>query len=146
MKNFTQSASKYCEICDKTFNSVHGLKIHTETIHEGLKKYQCKICSKSFGHAFTLKRHKEAKKYNVCNKSGKALETEKALNTHYEINHVGLKNYKCYECGNGFGEAGSLKKHIDTVHENLKKYKCNECGKNFSQTGSLKIHIEVYSS
>ena len=116
--NFTDSTSKYCERCDKSFSSVQHLKLHIVTVHKGLKKYKCIKCDKSFGQSGNLKRHNETV-------------------------HMGLKKFKCNKCGKAFGKAENLKIHNETVHEGLKKYKCKECGKAFGQAGNLRTHIKV---
>ena len=39
-----------CEICNKETSSKYKLKLHKESVHEGLKKYKCDNCGKSFTH------------------------------------------------------------------------------------------------
>ena len=37
-----------CTLCGKTFESKTGLKIHTESVHEGLRPHMCTECGNSY--------------------------------------------------------------------------------------------------
>ena len=47
-----------CQECDKEFAGTIGLKIHTDTIHLGLKPYNCDVCGEAFGRKSNLQQHK----------------------------------------------------------------------------------------
>ena len=135
-KKVTESTSKSCERCEKTFSTSKYLKIHMETVHEGVKKYKCKKCEKSFGQAGHLKTHYDnvhmrLKNYK-CNKCGKYFSEARNLRRHNEIIHEGLKKYQCYKCGKSFGQAEELKKHNEVVHEGLKKYRSQCFSRHFN--------------
>ncbi|CAH8821372.1 unnamed protein product, partial [Trichobilharzia szidati] len=48
-----------CGECGKLFSSALGLKVHTQSVHEG-KKYRCDVCGKEFTEASNLKKHMES--------------------------------------------------------------------------------------
>ncbi|KAF8771636.1 Zinc finger protein 83 like protein [Argiope bruennichi] len=64
-----------CEVCNKLFTSVEGLKRHCST-HTNEKPFLCDICGKAFSH-------------------------KSKLNIHHNV-HTKEKQFKCDECGKGF--------------------------------------------
>ena len=116
--SFSQDvAIKYkCNSCSKNFTTAQGLRLHIQTIHDGLRNQNCHLCNKSFHQAQNLRRHIKSV-------------------------HKGQKECKCETCGKLFALAQHLKRHIHTVHEGRKDHKCEFCGKSFSQGGDLKRHI-----
>ena len=45
LRNKTRTEKKItlCHICEGTFSTKRGLKMHTESIHKGKKQYKCDI-------------------------------------------------------------------------------------------------------
>ena len=79
-----------CSICDKKIVQSR-LKLHVETVHEGIKNHQCQFCDKKFGQSDNLKRH-------------------------VKIVHEGIKDHQCKICNKKFGTSGNLKRHVKNVH------------------------------
>ena len=48
-----------CGVCDKTFPSIHGLKLHTARIHKQKDLLTCNICNKIFAKEQVLYKHKD---------------------------------------------------------------------------------------
>lgn len=83
-----------CTVCDKTFSTKYGHKMHMERFHpETLSK-------------------KSQKKYPKCNTCGKQMASKYALSIH-EIKHTGAKYFKCKKCGTQFGYKHVLKSHME---------------------------------
>ena len=54
-----------CHICKKDFSRAYNLKVHIDTVHKKLKKYQCKICDKKFSLKRALKHHQQTQHREV---------------------------------------------------------------------------------
>ena len=82
---------KQCKLCD--FKSTQqGVKIHTESIHNGTK-YKCDDCEFSTKHKFFL--HKHIKVQHVqhvfaCIFCSKTCKTKGEINSHYIIRHKAM--------------------------------------------------------
>ena len=53
--NRQKSFSNQCNICFMDFTSADAIKIHINTVHEGIKNYKCNICTSSFSTDFCPK-------------------------------------------------------------------------------------------
>ena len=62
-------------------------------------------------------------------KCDKAYADLRDLNSHIQVIHEGIKNYKCHKCDFGCGLLSGLKKHIAVVHDGIRKYRCEKCDK-----------------
>lgn len=83
-----------CTVCDKTFSTTYGHKMHMERFHpETLTK-------------------KSKKKYPKCKTCGKQMASKYALSIH-EIKHTKAKYYKCKQCGTQFGYKHVLNSHME---------------------------------
>lgn len=84
-----------CIVCDKTFSTTYGHKMHMERFHpETLTK-------------------KSKKKYPKCKTCGKQMASKYALSVH-EIKHTKAKYFKCKQCGTQFGY-----KHVLTCNSHM---------------------------
>ncbi|XP_065940661.1 zinc finger protein 236 isoform X3 [Magallana gigas] len=83
-----------CTVCDKTFSTTYGHKMHMERFHpETLTK-------------------KSKKKYPKCKTCGKQMASKYALSIH-EIKHTKAKYFKCKQCGAQFGYKHVLNSHME---------------------------------
>jgi len=102
-----------CENCDKKFISNHGLVLHTQSTHLGIK-YSC----------------------DKCNYKG----TQKGLlRQHIKSFHEG-QCYPCDQCQYKSARKDKLKEHVISVHEG-KRYPCSQCDYTTPRTDKLKNHI-----
>ena len=81
-----QSRLFLCDLCDATFTSSSGLKLHTNCVHLKKYPYACTVC----GKRFTLKEH---------------------YNDHMSM-HNKVKAHKCPNCCRPFTFKTSLRKHL----------------------------------
>ena len=114
-----EEMKNYCEICSKQLKNKFTLKLHFETVHEGIKKFTCDLCGKKF-----------------TQKGG--------LNAHITCVHKKEKNYKCDQCGKSYFQAGGLTNHM-TIHSEP-KLQCDICYKLYYRPDVLKKHIKKYHS
>uniref|UniRef100_A0A5K3FM42 Protein krueppel n=1 Tax=Mesocestoides corti TaxID=53468 RepID=A0A5K3FM42_MESCO len=80
-----------CPVCEKVFPGQTSLKVHVETVHQGLRPQTCEICQKRFS-------------------------TLSYLRLHITTVHEGVKAYSCPLCSKRYTQKHSLKKHIKSNH------------------------------
>ena len=66
-----------CEICDKEFKNINGLRKHFNIVHNFVKEHQCNICQKVF-------------------------MIHSQLTSHVKIGHENKKHHKCDSCLKSF--------------------------------------------
>ncbi|GFV24549.1 zinc finger protein 26 [Trichonephila clavipes] len=133
------SANK-CDICNKTFDFVSGLKKHIRT-HTQEKCFQCTVCDKSFAHAHTLNEHYRThtnEKPFVCETCNTSFSTKSTLTKHYRT-HTNEKPFVCKLCNTAFAARHSLERHSRT-HKSPKFHVCNVCNKKFKLKCNLVRH------
>jgi len=103
-----------CKVCDHVFETLHDLKNHIKTVHEGQKPIHYDFSD------FKTKRQKSLKKDNVkqlhkCHVcSGLEFKSEILLNSHIASIH----KIKCEICDISFNFKVQLLKHMDKDHKN----------------------------
>ncbi|XP_059483790.1 zinc finger protein 208-like [Neocloeon triangulifer] len=159
--------SLVCEICGQIFTSENSLKIHMYRhsemefncghcdykSHRKLylekhierhmtKKVKCSICGAS---VLYLKNHlkkshgpKQTFQCSICDKTISC--NPKAIMTHRN-SHLGLRPFKCEECGKSFAVQFNMRNHQLKKH-GIKAFECNICNKPFQNGLNLKKHKE----
>ncbi|XP_059483812.1 zinc finger protein 431-like [Neocloeon triangulifer] len=159
--------SLVCEICGQIFTSENSLKTHMYRhsemefncghcdykSHRKLylekhierhmtKKVKCSICSAS---VLDLKNHlkkshgpKQTFQCSICDKTISC--NPKAIMKHRN-SHLGLRPFKCEECGKSFAVQFNMRNHQLKKH-GIKAFECNICNKPFQNGLNLKKHKE----
>ena len=139
--------SHVCTSCDSTFQTIQGLKRHTDSVHEKLKPFTCTVCDQSFSrknhmsvHMATVHEKQKPFRCDICETK---FTSKSALKEHVFVIHEKNKlekSYKCSLCDSQFQKSNKLHDHIKVVHEG-EKFPCTICNKEFRSRGSLKVHI-----
>jgi uncharacterized Zn-finger protein len=114
-----------CHVCEKTLCSANALKIHIESVHEGIKRYSCDLCTTSFVYEAYLKQHIQVvhEGYRppaaTCPDCGKQFKFISNMTRHRRITHRGesiQRRHFCQICKVMFMKVSLLHKHIREVH------------------------------
>ncbi|XP_043921485.1 zinc finger protein PLAG1 [Protopterus annectens] len=110
-----------CVLCDKAFNSVEKLKVHSYS-HTGERPYKClhPDCTKAFVSKYKLLRHMAT--------------------------HSPEKTHKCNFCEKMFHRKDHLKNHLHTHDPNKEAFQCEECGKNYNTKLGYKRHLALHAA
>ena len=128
LKNhFTYYFSFLCR-CGKPFSTLHRLKSHIASVHEGIKKHQCEKCNKFFSEL-------------------------KGLRLHIQTIHEGIKAYKCDRCGKSFTDRSNCYHHKKKCNGQLSsqnnitalpsKIQFIDCGETIKQEIKEESDIEI---
>jgi len=131
-----------CDQCNKHFATKQGLKVHIQSIHEGVK-YACNQCDKQFIQPVHLATHIQSKHEGVkypCNQCNYQATLHGSLITHLKSKHEGVK-YPCNQCDYQAAAQSNLISHIKSKHEGV-KYPCNQCEHQASTQTRLRTHIK----
>mmetsp|Transcript_733 Transcript_733/g.2401 ORF Transcript_733/g.2401 Transcript_733/m.2401 type:complete len:121 (-) Transcript_733:210-572(-) len=81
----------FCVRCFAGFTAKGSLKVHIQTVHEGLRPHQCPKCTRRFGTRNNLIRHER-------------------------IVHLNQKPYFCGACSKSFVTLSSVNRHVQRKH------------------------------
>ena len=76
-----------CNKCPFKAKKKAGLQIHTDAVHEKLKKYKCTACNKEYGYKGQLKQHVDTAHIEIthpCNKCDYKAANKQSLKIHRE--------------------------------------------------------------
>ena len=137
----SETESKLCQVCNKTFVSKSKLRRHMLT-HTGEKPHKCNICEKAFFQACLLKRHllkHTGENPHKCDLCQKQFSDGGNLKRHM-LTHAGQKLHPCDLCEKSFARATSLTQHT-WIHTGEKPHTCSICEKQFTTSGYLNINM-----
>ena len=132
-----------CSECDIHFKSDISLRIHIQSVHEGLG-YNCNQCDMNFTSKYGLRRHIEVlhqKIKHTCHVCGKQFLDKDNLTLHIENKHEGVR-YPCNLCDYKAPIRKSLAFHKKSVHEGV-KHPCTECAYKATTKPSLLRHLRT---
>lgn len=145
-KKRNSAESKYvCNICQKVYATMSGLKSHLIMSHNGERPFECDVCKRRFPVKRKLILHQythTGEKPHKCSICQKGFCEISRLKTHLRV-HTGEKPFICDICLKGFYVHGHLKAHKLTHEE--KKFACNICDRKYSNSSSLKEHFYVHT-
>ena len=135
-----------CKICNKSWNTVHGLKGHM-TRHSTEKTFVCVECGKFLKTERSLVSHSllHAGVKNIeCDECEQMFFTRSAMINHKMRNHNdGSSENLCPTCGEKFCSKASLRRHT-VRHTGQRSYKCETCEKSFFDRQVRRIHERIH--
>jgi KRAB domain-containing zinc finger protein len=107
-----------CKFCQKRFTQ-HATWTQHVRIHTGEKPFKCPYCPWSFVRQGDRRRHMythaecdgEIPQKYICDVCGQKFSTSRSKRLHKESIHLGLRPFKCEECGRDFGYKSIYNKH-----------------------------------
>lgn len=114
-----------CHLCEKTLSSNNALKVHIESIHEGIKRFSCNQCGTHFVFEAYLKQHIQVvhEGYQppaaTCPDCGKKFKFISNMTRHRRITHHGeniQRRHFCQLCKQMFMKVSLLHKHMREQH------------------------------
>lgn len=118
---FLPGQENKCLICEKKYNSVFTVAVHTE--EHGLRRVTCQYCLKVFKGRMQLVSHQNKYHHAERRREGNKKPTE----------------YACEVCGKTFLQKYRLSVHMVT-HATEREFACDQCPQRFKQQRSLKLH------
>jgi hypothetical protein len=105
-----------CDLCEKSFTSIHASIRHVESVHDKIKKAKCDICQRPF-----------RRQYDVT--------------AHIKEVHLQMKRHKCVQCERSFFKKRDRDNHLAKTHLKLKPFSCDICEKPFAYKKVLDHHV-----
>ena len=109
-----------CIFCDKQFTLKANLKVHVETVHEGIK-IKCDKCDYKTGQKVSLRRHQQSMHGGMrikCSFCEKEYKWEVDLRRHTRSYHTSQQ----FQCEKVFKERRNLSSHRKVFHEKIVKH------------------------
>ncbi|XP_023937319.2 zinc finger protein 652-A-like [Bicyclus anynana] len=111
-----------CQFCPYKGRYKELLKNHMRT-HTSDYRYMCTECPARFLFKSNLNRHvliRHREPQHKCDSCKKIFHTKLMLRSHFDAQHLGLKNHVCNICGKAFGYRNAMMKHQRHVHKREK--------------------------
>lgn len=153
----SDTSSKYCKICNKTFFSDASFQRHMQRTHGPDKIHDCILCNQSFNEVEQLLDHIQVHEANksesfyqctFCEGEKALFDKASALESHVQT-HIGSelilrfkKLKECLECGETFDQIVELNAHRRRKH--MGKYECDVCDAKFCRSEELHIHVKSH--
>lgn len=147
---------RYCNICQKTFNSVSYLKVHMLR-HSGNGPKRCTRCYRKFPDEVKWKQHMDQhEQQDKLDAEAEALSAQHGdkkivvkeftcsfcsqnFTVVFELGQV-KRRYACDPCREKYSNAEMLKQHKQMIEEK-REFHCERCGRRFVFEGFLQRHI-----
>lgn len=150
-----------CDICDKTFYSIHEIQDHCRSHTEsqisdarpkagfksrklfGQRIYNCQICDKSYLSPLGLSRHFRTHKHNktfVCHLCDKKFDQPSDLQDHL-LTHNQDFLYKCSLCGQQYNNIKTFLSHKRTHNQHVAD-RCARCTEEFENHKDFLDHTK----
>ncbi|XP_041101907.1 zinc finger protein PLAG1-like [Polyodon spathula] len=138
-----------CQLCDKAFNSVEKLKVHSYS-HTGERPYPCsqQDCTKAFVSKYKLLRHMAThspEKTHKCNYCEKMFHRKDHLKNHLHTHDPNKEAFKCEECGKNYNTKLGFKRHLALHAATSGDLTCKVCLQTFETTGVLLAHLKTHA-
>ncbi|XP_060809092.1 zinc finger protein draculin isoform X8 [Amyelois transitella] len=145
------SGSLDCEVCCKSFDTLHKKNMHVKQVHVLLNLcHKCNICDKKFTTMISKDNHMAAVHGVIKNKAkcvacDKEFANTRSLRVHIKRDHLLERNYQCPDCESNFFTKTELSDHT-LKHSKEKNFKCDVCLKRFGRKFNLKQHMRIHTS
>ena len=162
----------HCSMCKKSFKQLQQMQSHEKT-HLKKSDLMCNTCSfKTYSRAslynHVRRNHKMIEEIRYkCEQCGLNCLSKDQLNSHTDVVHIGLQEFKCNQCNFKSGYRSILKAHVEREHQNKRKIcqicpwqgynilqheriihlpqkdktqKCDSCNNEYAKKRNLQIH------
>ena len=130
-----------CESCNYKTTTKENLRIHSKSIHEGIK-YPCDQCDYKATQRSSLNTHKQSIHEGItyaCEKCDYKAKTKTKLKIHMRGVHEGQR-HPCNLCSFSATAINKVKLHQLTIHDGL-RFPCNLCDYKSIEPHKVKMHI-----
>ena len=130
----------HCIRCNKDFPSTAQLKKHVQIYHKNVYSHICNLCDKGFHSMEGLREHQKVHKGSLfkCEKCTKTFTMARAKKRHLRDIHGKKINLKCQHCGHVSHTHCTLYLHLKSCPQNPNRVPlyCDLCPKGPWYTGS----------
>jgi hypothetical protein len=141
-----ENGSHLCLECNKTYPSLHNLRIHISHFHKS--KSPCSVCGKLVAPGTFMNRHMKSHgppsiECDVCLRK---FTVRESMIEHQRSVHGMGETLFCPDCGKKFGSKKTLKRHIDRTHVKKEKAMCEveNCTYTASRRDNLINHVKIH--